>query len=145
MEKSNESFATVDELAKIWRPLSDAERSRAEALLLQASNGLRLIAKNNGHDLDDMVDSDTSGIYEANVKSVVMAAVQRLLAAPTEMAPDATSFSQSASPYSESISYQADSSGSIFFKTRELKLLGLGSISGSKQIGILRGVRNELD
>ena len=136
-----ESLATVEELEEVFRSLDAGERERAKALLLQASNTLRMIAINNKKDLDAMMEADTSGVFKANVKTVVIAAVQRMMTRPSEMAPDATAWSQSASPYSESMSFSAESSGSIYFKTRELQLLGLGSISGGKQIGILRGVR----
>lgn len=135
------AFAEVEELEKVFRPLEGEERTKAEALLLQASNTLRMIAFNNKKDLDAMMEADTSGVFKANVKAVVIAAVQRMMTRPSEMAPDATAWSQSASPYSESMSFSAESSGSTFFKRRELQLLGLGSISGGKQIGILRGVR----
>ena len=112
MEKTSDTYlATVEELMKSWKLLTVDEQARAEALLLQASNYLRLVAKNNSKDIDAM------------------------------MAPDANSWSQSATPYSEAMSFSGDVSSTIYFKTRELQLLGLGGISGSKQIGILRGVR----
>ena len=138
---SETSFATVTELEASWKPLTADEESRAEALLLQASNYLRQIAYNNGKDLDDNINGDPSGVYEANVKMVVMSAVQRSLASPVDMMPDASQRSQSATPYSESMSFSGNVSSTLYFKEKELKLLGLGSVSGNLGISVLRGVR----
>lgn len=135
------SFASVAELETAWKSLTADEESRAEALLLQASNYLRQIAYNNGKDIDDNILADSTGVYEANVKTVVMSAVQRSLASPVDMMPDASQFSQSASPYSESMSFSGNVSSTLYFKDKELKLLGLGSVSGSSKLGLLRGVR----
>lgn len=138
---SETSFATVADLESSWKDLTIDERARAEVLLLQASNYLRQIAYNNSQDLDDNINADPTGVYEANVKMVVMAAAQRSLASPVDMMPDASQWSQSASPYSESMSFGSNISGSLYFKDKELKLLGLGSVSGRVGISVLRGVR----
>lgn len=135
------SFASVAELETAWKSLTADEETRAEALLLQASNYLRQIAYNNGKDIDDNILADSTGVYGANVKTVVMSAVQRSLASPVDMMPDASQFSQSASPYSESMSFSGNVSSTLYFKDKELKLLGLGSVSGSSKLGVLRGVR----
>lgn len=141
MQPASKSFATVSELEAAWKPLTADEESRAEVLLLQASNYLRQIAINNGKDLDDNIDGDPTGIYGANVKMVVISAVQRSIASPVDMMPDASQWSQSASPYSESMSFSGNVSSTLYFKEKELKLLGLGSVSGNLGISVLRGVR----
>lgn len=141
MTPSQTSFATVEELSATWKPLTSDEQDRANIVLLQASNYLRQIAYNNGKDVDDNIDADPTGVYGANVKMVVMAAAQRALAAPVDIVPDATQWSQSATPYSESMSFGSNISGSLYFKDKELKLLGLGTISGKKSISVMRGVR----
>ncbi len=140
-KKSEISFATTDDLAASWQPLDSEQTERAEVILLQASNYLRQIAYNNGQDIDDNIAADSTGVYGANVKMVICAATQRLMAAPVDIVPDATQWSQSATPYSESMSFGGNISGSIYFKDKELKLLGLGSVSGRPNISILRGVR----
>lgn len=139
--QAKNSYATVDELMASWKALTVDEQARAEVLLLQSSNYLRQIAYNNGQDLDDNIEGDPTGVYEANVKMVVMASVQRSIASPTDMMPDATQWSQSASPYSESISFAGNVSATLYFKDKELKLLGIGSVSGRMGTGVLRGVR----
>ena len=141
MQPAKNSFATVSELEASWKPLTIEEQSRAEVLLLQASNYLRQIAVNNGKDLDDNIDGDPTGVYGANVKMVVMSAVQRSIASPIDMMPDASQWSQSASPYSESMSFSGNVSATLYFKDKELKLLCLGSVSGNLGVSIMRGVR----
>ena len=141
MTKANNSLATVAELEAAWKLLTTDEQARAEVLLLQASNYLRQIAANNNKDLDDNINADPTGVYGANVKMVVLSAVQRSIASPIDMMPDATQWSQSATPYSESMSFIGNSSSTLYFKDKELKLLGLGSVSGNLSISVLRGVR----
>lgn len=138
---SETSFATVADLEAAWKPLTADEEARAEVLLLQASNYLRQIAMNNGRDVDDNIIADPTGVYGANVKMVVTSAVQRSIASPVDMVPDASQWSQSASPYSESMSFMGNVSSTLYFKDKELKLLGLGSVSGNLGISVLRGVR----
>ncbi len=138
---SETSLATVADLEAAWKPLSADESARAETLLLQASNYLRQIAMNNNRDIDDNIIADPTGVYGANVKMVVTSAVQRSLASPVDIMPDASQWSQSASPYSESMSFSGNVSTTLYFKDKELKLLGLGSVSGKLGISVLRGVR----
>lgn len=140
MSANLESFATVSELEAIWRDLDTAESNRADVLLLQASNYLRQVATNVGKDLDDLALSDPTKVLEANIKMVVLNAVQRAMSTPTEVPADASQWSQSATPYSESMSFSgAESTSTIYFKKRELDLLGIGG--KSKKISILKGVR----
>lgn len=141
MAIAQNSFATVSDLMEAWKPLTADEQARADVLLLQASNYLRQVAYNNGKDIDDNIIADPTGVYGANVKTVVISAVQRSLASPLDMVPDASQWTQSASPYSESMSFSGNVSSTLFFKDKELKLLGLGSVSGTYKTGVLRGVR----
>lgn len=139
---SQTSLAQVSDLEASWKPLNiRSDQVRAEALLLQASNYLRQIAFNNGKDLDDMIKADPTGVYGANVRMVVVSAVQREMASPVDMMPDASQWSQSASPYSESMSFSGNVTSTIYFKDKELKLLGLGSVSGKVSTSVMRGVR----
>jgi len=137
------SYATPADLEAVWHSLGVAETARAEALLAQASNYLRQIALNNQVNLDDRIAADTTGILRENVKMIVLNAVQRVMSLPDGMPDDATQWTQSATPYSQSIGFSGGGalSGNLFFKTRELELVGLGSVSGRPKIGILRGVR----
>lgn len=142
MAKTSESsFATVADLEAAWKLLTLDEKARAEVLLLQASNYLRQIAYNNQKDIDDLILADSTGVYGANVKMVVTSSVQRSIASPVDMMPDASQWSQSASPYSESMSFSGNVSSTLYFKDKELKLLGIGSVAGNLSFSVLRGVR----
>ena len=137
---STTSFATLAELEAAWEPLtSEDDENRANTLLLQASNYLRQVANNNRIDLDMRFQTDS--VYASMVKMVVINATQRSMTRPTDVAPDASSWSQSATPYSEQISFAASDNSNIYFKNKELQLLGLGSVAGNRSIAILRGAR----
>lgn len=134
-------FIDLAYLQEVWKPLSTEEQVRADAVIGQVSSFLRLIAKNNNIDIDDKIAGDPSGVYGDSVKMVVANAVQRAMAKPVDMAPDASSWSQTASPYSESMTFSGTSTQDAYFKTKELQLLGLGGISGNGGMAIVRGIR----
>lgn len=134
-------FATPDDLARVWHKLSVEEIARAEALLEQASNYLRQIVINNQGNLDQRIADDTTGVLAKTVEMVILSAVQRIMSAPEGLPADATQWTQSATPYSESMGFSGGVSGNLFFKARELELLGINSVSGKSQISLLRGVR----
>ena len=105
------------------------------------SNQLLLIAANNGVNLTQNVklDEQVGGYFAESVKMVVCNAVLRANATNIE-APDATQYSQAATPYSESFSWNP-ATREAYFKHKELELLGLENISGKSQLTVLRGVR----
>lgn len=137
-----DSYATPEDLAAVWHTLDATETARAEGLLAQASNYLRQIALNNQVNLDQKLADEPTGVLLENVKMVVMNAVQRVMSLPDTMPDEATQYTQSATPYSESMGFSSGiASSNLFFKTRELQLLGLNSVSGKPMFGVLRGVR----
>lgn len=137
-----DSYATPEDLAAVWHTLDATETARAEGLLAQASNYLRQIALNNQVNLDQKLADEPTGVLLENVKMVVMNAVQRVMSLPDTMPDEATQYTQSATPYSESMGFSSGIvSSNLFFKTRELQLLGLNSVSGKPMFGVLRGVR----
>lgn len=116
-----ESFATVDDLKKLWRTLKFDEEKRAEALLEVVSHSLRVEARKIGKDLDILVSEDSS--YASVVKSVTVDVVARTLMTSTNQEP-MTQFAESALGYSVSGSYLVPGGG-LFIKDSELKRLGL--------------------
>lgn len=138
-------YGTVEELQERWRSLNEGETLRAGTLIRDANYLLRQIANNNDVDLDTRIAEDTTGVYEHNVTTVILNAVQRELGAPTDAVPDATNWTQSATPYSEQMSFTGGYNSSLYFKQRELKLLGFNSVDGNAQISILRGARGAHD
>lgn len=115
------SFATLDDLQKMWRNLQPTERERAEALLDTVSDMLREEAYQYGRDLDNMILERES--FRNVVKSVTVDVVSRALMTSTNQEP-MTQFAQSAMGYSVSGSYLVPGGG-IFIKESEKKRLKL--------------------
>lgn len=114
-------FATVDDLTKLWRPMSTEEQTRADSLLGVVSNRLRQEADNIGKDIDEMIaDSD---VYKDVVRSVTVDIVARTLMTSTDKEP-MTQYSESALGYSVSGTFLTPGGG-LFIKRDELKALGL--------------------
>jgi hypothetical protein len=116
-----EAFATIEDIQKLWRPLTPPETERADALLPVVSDTLREEAKRVGTDLDEMVAENPA--YANVVKSVVVDIIARTLLTSTEDEP-MTQVSQSALGYSWSGSYLVPGGG-LFIKKSELARLGL--------------------
>lgn len=134
-----DDFATIEDLETFWRPLSTDENARATSLLSYASNYLRQVASNNSVDIDAKITADETSVYGNSVKLVVLAAVKRAMLTPID-APPANQWAQAANPYSESMTF-TNPSNDLYFKSNELQLIGLASISGKAKFGILRGAR----
>lgn len=115
------SFATLDDLQKMWRNLQPTERERAEALLDTVSDMLREEAYQYSKDLDNMILERES--FRNVVKSVTVDVVSRALMTSTTQEP-MTQFAQSAMGYSVSGSYLVPGGG-IFIKESEKKRLKL--------------------
>ena len=115
------SFATIDDLQKLWRNLQPTETERAKSLLDVVSDMLREEAYRYGKDLDNMILERES--FRNVVKSVTVDVVSRALMTSTTQEP-MTQFAQSAMGYSVSGSYLVPGGG-IFIKESEKKRLKL--------------------
>ncbi|MCM1172080.1 MAG: phage Gp19/Gp15/Gp42 family protein [Clostridium sp.] len=116
-----DNFAAVEDMEALWRPLSNDEVKRANALLPVVSDSLRYEAQKAGKDLDVMVQSNQA---LANVaKSVTVDVVARCLMTSTNAEP-MTQMSQAALGYSVSGTYLVPGGG-LFIKKSELARLGL--------------------
>src|SRR5690625_2689321 len=116
-----EPFATVEDVTKLWRPMTPEETTRAEALLPVVSNRLQLEAENVGKNIDQMIEE--SEVYKDVVKSVTVDIVARTLMTSTKQEP-MTQYSESALGYSVSGTFLTPGGG-LFIKRDELKALGL--------------------
>lgn len=106
-------FATSDDVAARWRPLSAAEQVVADTLCSDASNLIR--ARFPG--IDDQV---TSGAIDAEVLTQVVAGmVKRAMVAPSD---GITSQSEGVGPYSRSQTY-ANPLGNVFLTQADLTLI----------------------
>ena len=118
-----EAFATVDDLEKRWRTLTDDEKTRAGVLLSDASIHLwTLITQKFGDDYtpDDLM-SENLKIVTCNVVMRSMNVKQGFFGM-SEVSATAGSYSQSFTPI--------NSSGDMRLTTEELRLLGLSSQHG---------------
>lgn len=115
------SYATVDDVAALWRPLSGVERERVGNLLPVVESLLNTEAKRVGRDLAEAAAADED--FSNTVKSVVVDVVARTLMTSTEQEP-MTQFSQTAGPFSASGTFLVPGGG-IFIKKSELARLGL--------------------
>lgn len=123
-------FATVADITALFRPLTNEETTRAEALIPVVSDRLRAEAHNVGKDLDEMVEGNSAFLNV--VKSVTVDVVARTLMTSTSAEPLAQ-FSESANGYTVSGTYINGGGGGIFIKRDELNVLGLKR----QQIGVI--------
>lgn len=115
------AYATLDDLTKLWRPLTAEEQPRAEALLAVVSDLLSFEARKVGKDLQSSVMVDD---VLANVaKSVTVDVVARAMMTSTNHEP-MTQMTQSAGGYSATGTFLVPGGG-IFIKKSELARLGL--------------------
>ena len=115
------AFATIDDITKLWRPMTVEEQTRASALLEVVSASLRAEADKVGKDLDKMVSA--SAAFAEVARSVTVDVVARTLMTATDQEP-MTQFTQTAGPYSASGTYLVPGGG-LFIKRSELARLGL--------------------
>lgn len=114
-------FATVDDMTKLWRPMTAEEQARAAALLDLVSDCLRAEAERVGKVLDEMVAHDPH--IAAVAKSVTVDVAARTLMTSTDQEP-LSQFTQTAGPYSATGTYLIPGGG-LFIKRAELARLGL--------------------
>ncbi|MDO5015287.1 MAG: phage Gp19/Gp15/Gp42 family protein [Clostridia bacterium] len=111
---------TVDDVIKLFRPLSSDEIGRATELITVVESSIKLEAKKAGKDIDVLIkDIDYLNVF----KSVVVDVVARTLMTSTDQEPMAQE-SQSALGYSWSGTYLVPGGG-VFIKRSELERLGL--------------------
>ena len=114
-------YASLNDISAIWRPLTQAERERAEALLPVVCASLRAEARKVGKDLDEMLVLNEDLVEVA--KSVTVDVIARALMTSTNQEP-MTQYSESALGYSVSGSFLVPGGG-LFIKRSELSRLGL--------------------
>lgn len=109
-------FASVDDLEAAWRPLSEAERARAEKLLDYAERRIRAMLPQGWEERPGTV---------ANLEPVTVESVRRQMAAGGV---PVTQMSQGAGGYTASVQY-ANPAGDWYLKADEKELLGIGGCS----------------
>lgn len=118
-----EPFATTEDITTLFRPLSESETTRAEALLPLVSDALRQCAYNVGKDLDQMIAEQPT--LASVAKLVTVDVISRVLREDTQGALMSQE-SQSALGYSWSGSYAIPGGGiEAAIMYNDLKRLGL--------------------
>lgn len=118
----NQTFATVDDLAARWRPLTIDEQNKAETLLTDTSAQLRVEAYKAGKDLDEL--AATVPGYRETLVSVCCDVVKRYINDNAQEGPAMSQYTESALGYSVSGTYLVPGGG-LFVKKSELARLGL--------------------
>lgn len=116
-----DSFATIEDMEKLWRPLKTDEEEKAKELLSVVSDSLRYEAEKVGKDLDAMIEN--SKALRSVAKSVTVDVTARTLMTSTDTEP-MTQRSESALGYSVTGTYLIPGGG-LFIKKSELARLGL--------------------
>ena len=106
------SYATVEDMTALWRPMTAAEQARAFSLLDVISASLDVEARKAGKDLPALVAADPALAMVA--KSVTVDVVARTLMTSTNQEP-LTQFTQAAGGYSASGSFLVPGGG-LFIK-----------------------------
>ena len=109
------TYATLEDLAALWRPMTAAEQARASPLLEVVSASLDVEARKVGKDLPALVAADPALALVA--KSVTVDVAARTLMTSTNQEP-MTQFTQSAGGYSASGSFLVPGGG-LFIKKSE--------------------------
>lgn len=114
------SYVTVDEVIKLFRPLSNEESERAKSLIPVVESTLKTEAKKVNKDIDILnKNEDFKNVF----KSVVVDVVARTLMTSTNREP-MTQTSESALGYAWSGTFLVPGGG-LFIKRDELARLGL--------------------
>lgn len=112
------AFATAQDVANRWRPLSTAEETRATVLLGDAATRIRAAFP----DVDERIDA---GVLDPDVPLIVsVEMVRRAMLAPVDQAP-AGQVQQTAGPFSQSVSY-VNPTGDLYLTRDERRMLGGG-------------------
>lgn len=110
-------FATSDDLAARWRPLSASEQSMATVLLGDASAYIRVEFA----DVDERIAATPQCLDPAVPRMIVCAMVKRAMLAPVDQGA-ATAVQQTAGPFSQSTTF-ANPTGDLYLTSRERKML----------------------
>lgn len=114
-----EPFATVSDVEKRWRTLSDIEKNRAEALLSDASVIVKAMCDKHGIEI-----KESDEIQALTIEMIVCEMVKRAMLSPVDEVP-VSQKSKTAGPYSESFTY-VNPTGDLYITKSEQTRLGIG-------------------
>lgn len=113
----DEPFASVDDLEKRWRKLTDSERGRAETLLMDATELVKL---------QSPIWQELLAEHPRILSRIACDMVTRVMLADTGPAPaGVTQFTDTTGPFSNSYTF-ANPTGDLYLRDQEKRLLGIG-------------------
>lgn len=115
-------YATISDLENLWRTMTETEKTKAEQLISEASSRIRLKAKAQGKNFDDLYTADED--IKAVVTGLVCTVVKNAMNVSTDNEA-MTQESQSAGGYTWSGTF-FNPSGGIKFTKADWKSIGLG-------------------
>lgn len=115
------AYATIDDVIALYRPLSNEEKTKVEALLPIVEDLIKQSAMNVGKDIYDMIQEGE--LLESVIISVEVDMIKRSLV-QNDQSTQMSQMSQSALGYSFSGTYVAQGGG-VYLLKNELKRLGL--------------------
>jgi len=116
-------YATIEDLETVWKVLTETEKNKASEFIEQASAKIRLKAKSQNKNFDELFDSDED-LAEVT-KGVVCNSVKNAMNTPIDQE-GLSQMSMAAGGYSWSGTY-SNPTGGLKFTKNDWKALGLGS------------------
>jgi len=125
------AFATHEELAARWRPLTSAEQDRATVLLEDASAEIRELVRDIDARIADFDPEEATGLNPVVVKRVTCQMVKRVLTGGVDRE-GITQYQEGTGPFSEGVTF-SNPNGDLYLTKNERKLLG---VPGQKAFSI---------
>lgn len=113
-----EPFASVDDVEKRWRPLTNTERDTAAVLVEDASVEVRSLLKRSG--IDELAPE-----FDADAARVVVCGMVKRSMIAGDTAAGVTTAQETTGPFSRSFTY-SNPTGDLYLTKRERQLLGVG-------------------
>ena len=118
------AYATVTDLEARWRELTDAESTRAEALLDDATAAIDLTARSVGVTFDQDDETIMTAVKSVCCQMVIRAMLASASTSSVDIPIGASQASWTAGPFAQSTTF-ANPNGDIYLTNSEISKLGL--------------------
>lgn len=116
-------YATIEDIEVLWKSLTEHEKTKAQALIKEASAKIRIKAKKQGKNFDEIIKEDPD--IALVTKGVICTCVKNAMNTPIDQEA-MTQASMSAGGYSWSGTF-ANPGGGIRLTRKDWAAIGLGS------------------
>lgn len=114
-EDEPESFATVEQLESGWHALTESERTRAEELLADVSDHIRIVSP---------IWQRLQQEHPRTLKRITCDVVRRIMLSDDSM-PGVTQRTDTTGPFTNSLTF-ANPTGDLYLRDSEKRILGVG-------------------